>query len=66
MEKLEALKGKIGRSAEQLEAALKLNDEILIELNRHYSYLYLRYAVDTRDERSLEASSALEADGLSL
>ena len=62
VKKLEVLKGSVGGSAEWLHSALKLYDEVQVQLHRHYSYLYLRYAVDTRDENSLAESSALEAD----
>jgi oligoendopeptidase F len=59
---LEDLKGRVAASADNLQRALELNDHIQIETNRHYSYLYLRYAVDTRDSASLADSSNLVAE----
>ena len=59
---LERLKGKIAGSAANLHRALKLNDDVLVQFNRHYAYLYLRNAVNTRDETSLGESSALDAE----
>ncbi len=59
---LESLKGKIERSADNLQRALQLNDRVQIQFQRHYSYLYLRNAVNTKDETSLAESSALEAE----
>ncbi|HEY6661020.1 MAG TPA: M3 family metallopeptidase [Pyrinomonadaceae bacterium] len=62
LKSLEDLKGKITDSAANLERALQLNDRVQIELNRHYSYLYLRNAVNTRDEASLANASQLDAE----
>src|SRR5215470_239369 len=58
---LESLKGKIGKSADNLQRAIQLSDRIQIQFQRRYSYLYLRNAVNTKDETSLAESSALEA-----
>jgi oligoendopeptidase F len=62
LSQLEAFKNQVGTSPDRLLRALELNDSLLIQFHRHYSYLYLRYATDTRDENSLADSSALEAD----
>ncbi len=59
---LESLKGKIEKSADTLQLAIQLRERAHIQFQRHYSYLYLQNAVNTKDETSLAASSALEAD----
>jgi len=59
---LEALKGRVSKNAENLQRALELNDRALIQLNRHYSYLYLRNAVNNLDEASLADASKLDAE----
>ena len=62
LKELENFKGKVASSAENLQRALELLDSIQVQFKRHYSYLYLRNAVDTNDEASLAESSALEAE----
>jgi oligoendopeptidase F len=62
LKELEALKGKIANSANNLERALQSYDRVRIAFGRHYAYLYLRYAVNTKDEASLADSSTLDAD----
>jgi oligoendopeptidase F len=62
LELLEQLKGKVTSSAVSLERALELNDLLLVQFNRHYSYLYLRNATHTDDEFSLAEASALDAE----
>lgn len=62
LKELESLKGKITNSAENLDRALRLNDQAQTEFYRHYSYLYLRNAINTTDEESLNQSSALDAE----
>ena len=62
VKELETLKGRVGNSAQNLDRALKLNDRVQVQLNKHYSYLYLRAAVNTLDETSLAEGSALYAD----
>lgn len=47
---LEELKGVVAATPEHLERTLALQNRILVLFNRHYNYLYLRHAVDTRDE----------------
>jgi oligoendopeptidase F len=59
---LESFKGRVANSADNLQRALQLNDSAQVQLNRHYNYLYLRYAVNTIDETSLAESSALYAE----
>ena len=55
---LQALKGKV---ATNLERALQLNEQVQVQLRRHYAYLYLRNAVNTADETSLAEASTLDA-----
>jgi oligoendopeptidase F len=59
---LESLKGRLAKSADNLYRGLKLNDALQVQLNRHYSYLYLRYAVNTNDETSRTESASLDAE----
>ena len=59
---LEGLKGKVTSSAENLQRALELSDQVDIQFQRHYSYLYLRYAVDTADEANSVAAATLDAE----
>ncbi|HMF57814.1 MAG TPA: M3 family metallopeptidase [Pyrinomonadaceae bacterium] len=56
---LEDLKGKVAATADNLQRAIELNDEVQTKFARHYYYLYLRYAVDTRDTTSRDESNAL-------
>jgi len=56
---LESLGGKISRSPEILLQALRINDNISVLLAMHDAYLYLRYAVNTKDEKSYEDDNAL-------
>ena len=62
LKSFEELKGKVADSAANLERALQLNDRVQVQFNRHYSYLYLRHAVNTRDEASLTDASQLDAE----
>jgi oligoendopeptidase F len=62
LKELESLEGKITNSAENLDRALRLNDQAQTEFYRHYAYLYLRNAINTKDEESLKQSSALDAE----
>ncbi|HEY0386584.1 MAG TPA: M3 family metallopeptidase [Pyrinomonadaceae bacterium] len=62
---LETFKGKLAASADNLQRALMIYDAVQIQLMRHYAYLYLRNAVDTRDETSLAESAALSAEVMS-
>jgi oligoendopeptidase F len=65
LKQLESLKGKTQKSAENLERALRLNDQAQTEFYRHHTYLYLRNAINTSDEESLKQSSALDAEVVS-
>src|SRR5689334_10011758 len=62
LKELENLKGRVTKSADNLYRALKLNDALQVQFNRHYSYLYLRYAVNTNDETSRTESASLDAE----
>ncbi len=62
LKNLESLKGKVTTSPDNLLRALSLYDEALIEFIRHYTYLYLRYAVNTEDETSSAESSEMDAE----
>jgi oligoendopeptidase F len=62
IEQLHAMRGSATRDADRLLLALQRNDDVQIKLARHATYLYLRYAVDTRDEKSRDEGDALEAD----
>src|SRR5438046_1896051 len=59
LKELETLKGRLAASADNLGRGLELNDRAQVQLNRHYSYLYLRNAINTADEMSLAEASAL-------
>ena len=59
---LESLKGRLAKSADNLYRGLKLNDALQMQFNRHYAYLYLRYAVNTNDETSRKESATLDAE----
>src|SRR2546428_3516007 len=56
---LQAMRGNVASDGDHLLRALQLNDEVRIRENRHAIYLYLRYAVDTRDEKSRDEREAL-------
>ncbi|HSJ89510.1 MAG TPA: M3 family metallopeptidase [Anaerolineales bacterium] len=62
LSELESLKGKVADSSDNLLRALRLSDKVLVEFIRHYTYLYLRYAVNTSDEASRRESSEIEAE----
>ena len=62
LKELETHKGKVGGSADSLQRALQLNDRVRVQLHRHYSYLYLRNAVNTADETSLAEGSTLDSE----
>ena len=59
---LEGLKGRVAASANNLLRALELSDAAEVRFQRHDAYLYLRYAVNTRDEASYAEEAALEAE----
>ena len=60
--RLEAYKGKVASSRDNLLSALLLNDSIIVENYFHDAYLYLRYAVNTNDEQSSERESEMNAE----
>jgi len=62
LKELESFKGRTNNSAENLERALRLNNQAQTEFYKHYAYLYLRNATNTADEESLKQSSALDAE----
>ena len=62
LKELETLKGKVAISPDNLQRALQLNDRVHVQYGRHWSYLYLRSAVNTNDEASYAESSALDAE----
>jgi oligoendopeptidase F len=62
LKELEGLKGKVAASADNLLRTFQLYDKVLVEFIRHYTYLYLRYAVNTRDEASDRESSEMDAE----
>lgn len=59
---LEKMKGKVASSAASLLRTLKLNDEFQLRYNPHYMYLYLRYAVNTKDTASRDAQTGIDAE----
>ena len=59
---LEDFRGKVAKSADNLLSALQTKDRVHVQYSRHWSYLYLRSAVDTNDEASYAESSALDAE----
>jgi oligoendopeptidase F len=62
LKELESLKGKVAASSTNLLHAFQLYDKVLVEFIRHYTYFYLRYAVNTTDETSNTESSALNSE----
>jgi len=56
---LESLKGKVAASPDNLLRALRLNDRVQSEFMRHYIYLYLRYATNTKNDTAREEQSKL-------
>jgi len=59
---LESLKGRLEKSADNLYRGLRLNDDLQVQFHKHYSYLYLRSAVNTNDETSRTESASLDAE----
>ncbi len=62
LKELESVKGKVAASSENLLVALRLYEKVLVEFIRHYTYLYLRYAINTKDKASDTESSELDAE----
>jgi oligoendopeptidase F len=59
---LESLKGRVAASSDNLLRALQLYDAAQVRFQRHDAYLYLRYAVNTKDETSYAEEAALAAE----
>jgi oligoendopeptidase F len=57
---LEKLKGKIAQSADNLELALETYDKVQVKFFRHYDYLTLHYAINTKDETSRDEAYELD------
>lgn len=62
LKELESLKGRVAASSDNLLGALRAYDKALVEFMRHYTYLYLRYSVNTKDEQSAKDSSEMDAE----
>jgi oligoendopeptidase F len=62
LEALQAMRGSVTADGDHLLAALERRDAVRVRVARHAMYLYLRYAVDTRDEKSSSDDDALEAE----
>lgn len=62
LKELEGLKGKVAASPANLLRALQLSDAVQSRFMPHYIYLYLRYAVDTKDEASRDQQKELGAE----
>jgi oligoendopeptidase F len=56
------LRGKVAVSPGQLLHALQLYEDLMVRFIRHYTYHYLRYAVNTTDIASKSIYSRMEAD----
>lgn len=59
---LESLKGKVAASPDNLLRALKLSDQLQSEFMRHYIYLYLRYATNTKNDTAREEQTRLGSE----
>jgi oligoendopeptidase F len=59
---LEALKGQVTGSADNLFRALRLSDAVQMSFRRHMDYLRLRRALDTRDAASARGSAFLGSE----
>jgi oligoendopeptidase F len=62
LKKLESYKGKVTASPDNLYNTLSLYDEVVSKFMRHYVYLYLRYAVNTKDTESRDAQDKFGAE----
>ena len=62
LQALQSMRGTVTADGDHLLRALQLNDQVLVRESQHAMYLYLRYAVDTRDEKSREDDDALESE----
>jgi oligoendopeptidase F len=59
---LEHLKGKVTNSANNLLTAFSNYDEALLQYMKHYTYFYLRSAVNTSDKTSAQQASQLSEE----
>ncbi len=57
-----SLRGKVTASADSLLQALQQYDSVLVEFMRHYTYHYLRFAVNTTHIASQTVYSRMEAE----
>ncbi len=62
LDEFENLRGEVLASAGHLLHALQLYETVTVEFMRHYTYHYLRYAVDTTNTSSKSIYSRLEAE----
>jgi oligoendopeptidase F len=62
LDAFQAMRGHVTHDAAHLLAALQRKDAVQARVARHAMYLYLRYAVDTRDEKSRDDDDAIEAE----
>jgi len=62
LDQLDAFRGEVSKSPEDLLRALELNGQILTKQALHDAYLYVRYAVNTKDEASKRDDDALNAE----
>ena len=62
LDEFENLRGKVAASADHLLHALQLYETVLVEFMRHYTYHYLRYAINTTDIASKSIYSRMEAE----
>jgi oligoendopeptidase F len=62
LKQLEAYKGKVTASPDNLYNTLTAYDKVVSTFMRHYVYLYLRYATNTQDTASRDAQDKLGAE----
>ena len=62
LEELEKLKGRVAENADNLFRSLELSDEVQLAFYPHLSYLYLRFATNTKDEPSRDQGSTMGAE----
>jgi len=62
LKQLESLKGRVAASADNLLNAMQLNGNIQVLLHRHHSYLYLRHAINTNDDASINDDFKLNSE----
>lgn len=59
LSELERLKGRVTASGANLYRAFRLSDEMELAFRRHDLYLFLRYAINTRDEAATKEADEL-------